>query len=470
MSPSSTKPGTSVLFIDDDADLLEMLQMMFERKRTMTVRTALSATEALGILRDASFDAIVVDLDMPGMSGLDFLRLLRKQGNTTPIILFTGVGGEHTAIEALNNGADFLVKKGEDPRFQFAHLEALVRQSAEKRNARKMAKITQKIVTDLMTFFSEPCFAVDEKDRVIVWNESMEHLTGVPARELIGKNGDVYAIPFFGTKRRLLVNLVFENDAEINRQKYMLVSRVKDRDVVAVTRGTKLDGTDWVLWMKAMPVYDESGVFVATIGTIRDITATFGDIVIHDSVIREADELADLALPEPEKVAPGLFNRILARPSALYEKGLILFIKGRRFKEALEAFDAALAIDASLPHIWNDRGECLLEMGDFAGALASITRAADMEPENPEYLFSLGVIREKVGVLHMSNKELAGAIQSFQEVVRLVPGNTAAWNHLGICFREMGKAEESKFYFERAREITFGKRDTPIKRKRDEVL
>ena len=51
----------------------------------------------------------------------------------------------------------------------------------------------------------------------------------------------------------MLVNLVFETDEEIKRQKYMLVNRIPKGLIIAVSRGVKKDGSDWTLWMKAMP-------------------------------------------------------------------------------------------------------------------------------------------------------------------------------------------------------------------------
>jgi len=45
-----------------------------------------------------------------------------------------------------------------------------------------------------------------------------------------------------------------------------------------------------------------------------------------------------------------------------------------------------------------------------------------------------------------------------------------AWNNLGICYREMGKEEEAKFHFDRARDIRLWKKDTPVVSKRNEAL
>jgi len=466
MNPQSP----SVLFIDDDVAVLDMLKLMFERSREMTVQTAQSAKEALEILTRKSFDVIIVDYDMPEINGIEFLKILRKQGDTTPIILFTGLGGEHTAIEALNNGANFFVKKGEDPRYQFSNLAALVKKAAEQSSARRTPGTSPRMIADMIHFSSEPCFALDAEGKVVAWNESMEHLTGVPSTSMIGKADGIYSEPFFGTRKKMLVNLVFEPDEEIKRQKFLLISRVKDGPVIAVTRGLKKDGSDWIIWMKAMPVFDDQGNFIASIGTVRDVTATFGDLLLNNSLIDAADELAGLASSEPKKPAKGLFNKILGKPSAHYKEGVRLFVKEKKYREAIEAFDQALAIDNHLPYVWNDRGTCLRELGDFTNALKSISKAVEMDSDNPEFLFNLGEILEMIGVMNMSNKYLDSAIQSFKLVVDLMPNNAIAWNHLGICYNELGKTDESKFYFDRARDINLWKKDTPIPRKRDEFL
>jgi DNA-binding response OmpR family regulator len=82
----------------------------------MSVHTAQSALEALKILPEKSYDAIIVDYDMPEINGIEFLKILRQKGDTTPVILFTGVGNERRAIEAINYGANFFLKKDETRR------------------------------------------------------------------------------------------------------------------------------------------------------------------------------------------------------------------------------------------------------------------------------------------------------------------------------------------------------------------
>jgi DNA-binding response OmpR family regulator len=158
---------TSVLLIDDDVALLEMIKLMSERSREMTIQTAQSAKEALSTLAQKSFDVIIVDYDMPEISGIEFLKILRKHGDTTPIIVFTGRGGEYTAIEALNNGANFLLKKGEDPRHQFRELATMVKRAMERSSLGRALGTTQRIIADMINFSSDPSFAVDRDGKVV---------------------------------------------------------------------------------------------------------------------------------------------------------------------------------------------------------------------------------------------------------------------------------------------------------------
>lgn len=463
-----TAEPTSVLFIDDDSALLEMIKLMSERSREMTMQTAQSAKEGLSILTQKRFDVIIVDYDMPEISGIEFLKILRQHGDTTPIILFTGLGGEYTAIEALNNGANFLLKKGEDPQQQFHELVTMVKRAMERSSLGRALTTTQRIIADMISFSSDPSFAIDRNGKVVAWNDSLEQLTNIPAQVIMGKGDYTYAEPFFGTRKKMLVNLVFESDEEIKRQKYMLISRVPKGPVIAVTRGQKKDGGEWTLWMKAMPMYDSQGQFIASVGTIRDVTTTFSDVVIHDSRQDESPQQLDAASGDPKKSKGGLFDKILGKSTTYYKEGVILYVREKKYAEAIAAFDKALESDAKLAYVWNDRGTCFREMGDHASALKSMLKAVELSPENPEYLFNLGETLEMIGVMYMSNKYLDSAIQTFKMVVNQMPNNATAWNHLGVCFKEMGKADESKFYFDRARDITLWKKDTPLRRKRED--
>ncbi len=350
----------SVLLIDDEPGLLEVLKPFIERSGEMSVHTAQSATEALKILPEKSFDAIILDYDMPEINGIEFLKIIRSKGDTTPVIIFTGVGHERTAIEAINFGANFFLQKDEDPQKQFHELCDMVKTAVESTYIGKKLGTTRKILSDMINFSLDPSFAIDREGKVVAWNTSMEQLTDTPASDIMGKSDYLYTVPFFGTKRKMLVNLIFEPDEEIKRQEYMIISRDAKSPIIAVTRGLKKDGSEWTLWSKAMPVYDMQGNFIASVGFVRDVTATFKDIMIQDETQDAVEHKTEAAPRQPSKPA-GLFGKILSKSSgkasSYYKEGINQY-EGKKYTEALAAFTKALEIDDKLPRVWNARGLC----------------------------------------------------------------------------------------------------------------
>jgi len=128
----------SVLYVDDEPGLLELSRLFLESTGEFHVATSTSAQEALADPAIRSYDAVISDYQMPGMDGIAFLKVVRERFGDIPFILFTGRGREEVVIEAINNGADFYVQKGGDPKAQFAELAHKVRQAVR----RKRAEIT----------------------------------------------------------------------------------------------------------------------------------------------------------------------------------------------------------------------------------------------------------------------------------------------------------------------------------------
>jgi DNA-binding response OmpR family regulator len=460
----------AVLLIDDEPALLDVLKPFIERSGEMSVHTAQSALDALKILPEKSFDAIIVDYDMPEINGIEFLKILRSKGDTTPVIIFTGVGHERTAIEAINYGANFFLKKDEDPQAQFHELSTMIKTAVESTYLGKKIGTTRKIISDMISFSPDPGFAIDREGKVVAWNEAMEQLTDTTAGDMLGKGDYLYALPFFGNTRKMLVNLIFEPDEELKCQKYMVVSRVVKGPVVAVTKGVKKDGGEWTLWSKAMPIYDMQGNFIAVVGIVRDVSATFKD-VMTDGETHDANEQKTGEVSRQPSKPEGLFGKIFSSASgkanSFYKEGVLLYRNEKKYTEAIVAFNRALEIDDKLPYVWNELGLCYQEMRDNSNALKSLTRAVELAPDNPELLINLGEILERIGLLNMSNKYLDSAIATFKMVINQLPNNMNAWNHIGICYKEKGQIEESKFYFDRARDIRTWNKDTPIVPKRD---
>jgi DNA-binding NtrC family response regulator len=102
-----------VLLVDDEKDFLSI---MSERMQTrgMDVSTAASAKEAIQLAETESFDAIILDLQMPEMDGLQALKALKAKKPELQIILLTGHATVERGIEAMKLGAMDLMEKPAD--------------------------------------------------------------------------------------------------------------------------------------------------------------------------------------------------------------------------------------------------------------------------------------------------------------------------------------------------------------------
>lgn len=99
-----------VLLVDDEEQFLKVLSQRLEG-RGIKVDTSTSGEDALQKVEGKSFDAIVLDLAMPGMSGIETLKRIRKENPDLQIIMLTGHGSVEKGVEAIKAGAvDFLEK------------------------------------------------------------------------------------------------------------------------------------------------------------------------------------------------------------------------------------------------------------------------------------------------------------------------------------------------------------------------
>jgi len=143
----------SILLVDDEAQFLEVTRMFLEKGRGIRVTTATSGDEAIGILHDRKFDAIISDYAMPGMNGIEFMKQVKAMGDDTPFIIFTGKGREDVVIDALNFGADLYLEKGPDPRAQFSDMMQKVRNMVSLRTDIRGERETIRVLTSIMKRF-----------------------------------------------------------------------------------------------------------------------------------------------------------------------------------------------------------------------------------------------------------------------------------------------------------------------------
>lgn len=129
-----------VLLVDDEQDFLETLSNRLEM-RGLKVSAVTSGEQAISEARQQDYDAIVVDLAMPGIDGLETLKRIKADNPNAEIIILTGHASVQSGVEAMKLGAgDFLQKPVE--------LTELMSKIGEAKN-KKMLALQQKSQDEL---------------------------------------------------------------------------------------------------------------------------------------------------------------------------------------------------------------------------------------------------------------------------------------------------------------------------------
>jgi two-component system, OmpR family, alkaline phosphatase synthesis response regulator PhoP len=118
----------NILVVDDEADILELLRYNLSREGHQ-VTIAASGEQALKLVKQNPPDAIILDLMLPGVDGLDLCRTLKSNVETVniPIIMLTAKDTEADVVTGLELGADDYITKPFSPRVVLARLKAVLR-------------------------------------------------------------------------------------------------------------------------------------------------------------------------------------------------------------------------------------------------------------------------------------------------------------------------------------------------------
>jgi two-component system response regulator CpxR len=120
----------NLLIIDDDVKLSDML-VEYLAAEGLTLSTAASGIQGLREAKRSEYDLIILDVMLPGQSGFEVLKELRKSGQQTPVLMLTARGDDVDRIVGLEMGADDYLPKPFNPRELAARIKAILRRTTE---------------------------------------------------------------------------------------------------------------------------------------------------------------------------------------------------------------------------------------------------------------------------------------------------------------------------------------------------
>jgi PAS domain S-box-containing protein len=129
---------------------------------------------------------------------------------------------------------------------------------------------SQRILADIINFLPDATTVIDRQGRVIAWNQVIEAMTGIKAKDMMGKGNYEYAIPFYGIRRPILIDLVLMPQEDVEKG-YVQFER-RDGILFGEAYMPNMKGGETYLSASAAVLYDHDGNVYGAIESIRDVT------------------------------------------------------------------------------------------------------------------------------------------------------------------------------------------------------
>ncbi len=206
-------------------------------------------------------------------------------------MLKTKEAGQKCTVEHIHKGADghevivevstFPIKDEDGAFSQVVHVAHDI---TERKQAEEVIKNSEQRLSQIINFLPDPTMVVDNEGTVRIWNQSMEELTGVKADDMVGKSNFEYALPFYGERRPILIDLVKNWDTGYEK-KYLSVKK-EGENLISESYHPSLGGKEIYLHGTAGMIYDAAGEVAGAIESLRDVT----EKKKADDIIRESEE------------------------------------------------------------------------------------------------------------------------------------------------------------------------------------
>jgi len=198
-----------ILVVEDDRTLRQALVFNLEREG-YEAHSAVDGEQALAAVRDGGLDLILLDLMLPGMSGMEVLRTIRGEGIDTPVVILSAKGGEIDKVVGLKVGADDYVAKPFSRPELLARIETVLRRErrAEATDGERREQVTSGALAidlgrRLAAFDGEPLRLTTKEFDLLA------HLAGHPGRiftrdQLLAR---IWGVDYTGDERTVDVHV-----------------------------------------------------------------------------------------------------------------------------------------------------------------------------------------------------------------------------------------------------------------------
>ncbi len=150
-------------------------------------------------------------------------------------------------------------------------LEGFMSDITERKKTDEKQRAANRQLQDILEFLPDATFVIDQDKKVLAWNRAIEEMTGVPKKEILGKGDYAYAVPFYGERRPILIDLVECPIGELE-ESYDVAGRRGHIKYIEQYLPTLYGGRGAYVWATASPLCDKKGNLMAAVESIRDVT------------------------------------------------------------------------------------------------------------------------------------------------------------------------------------------------------
>ncbi len=268
---------TMLLVEDNPGDARLIREMVKEGdSRHVEVTHVECMKDAEKHLAEFSVDILLLDLGLPDVQGLDAVRRIRKAAPGVPLVVLSGLDDESMAIQALQEGAqDYLIKGQIEPRellraLRYAVERKLIEEALFEEKER--AQVTLNCIGDAV-------ISTDISGKITFLNPVAEKMTGWPMKEVVGRPMTEAIRIVNADTSKVILNLVMKA-SEQDRNRRLPSDRVL----------TRRDGTEIYIEDSVAPIHDHAGRVIGSVLVFRDVS---GARAMAEQIAHLAEQLRE---------------------------------------------------------------------------------------------------------------------------------------------------------------------------------